>query len=385
MYDDTSATPYIQSMFGDAKYTPVEFAAHFSESLVYLRPFYTQWLDSSFAHAAHEVLTLPEYEDNITRNELRASVGLPPDVHVVCSFNSAMKFQPATFAAWMRILKVLKTAVLWLPLYPEPTTADQVRRRALEHGVAPNVLFFFDFFPKRIHLRVKAVCDLCLDSLEFHGERTTIDALWAGIPVLTVPSVRPFTRWSMSPLADLQLDRYLIARNLDDYVALAVQLLQSTRTYKLVRRRLWRNRLLGCAFDVSRKMEELEPMLRMMWDAFAADPRSATVGGPWPHFARRQRPAAPRTLPEVKQLVFHFAQDAGWGRELHHLFSDYEFVADKTEAFSLFGDSVDPEKRFKRERAVSDAAKAGRAIRGGFRDNSRMQSLHHMAAPTPQN
>ena len=73
-------------------------------------------------------------------------------------------------------------------------------------------------------MRVKRRAALYLDTWPFNGHSTVVEALWEGIPVLTLPHVRMAGRVGASVVRVSGVGQHLIARNEDDYIALAAAL-----------------------------------------------------------------------------------------------------------------------------------------------------------------
>ena len=116
-----------------------------------------------------------------TRNEL----GFPTDAFVYCCFNNSFKITPIIFDCWMRILRRTENGVLWLS-EPTPRRAANLRKEASRRGVDARRLIFaerMDSLPE--HLARLRAADLFLDTFPYNAHATAIDALWAGLPVLT--------------------------------------------------------------------------------------------------------------------------------------------------------------------------------------------------------
>jgi predicted O-linked N-acetylglucosamine transferase (SPINDLY family) len=76
-------------------------------------------------------------------------------------------------------------AVLWL-WASNPWAEDALWRTAKEAGVAPGRLVFAEGRPQAEHLARLPLADLMLDTFPYNGHTTTSDALWAGVPVVTL-------------------------------------------------------------------------------------------------------------------------------------------------------------------------------------------------------
>ncbi len=100
-----------------------------------------------------------------------------------------------------------------------------VKRRYLDlfaaHGVEPERLELLPWTSYAEYLATYQQVDVALDTFPFSGSTTTCEALWMGVPVITCPGETFASRHSLSHLSNVGLGE-TIARDLDDYVALAV-------------------------------------------------------------------------------------------------------------------------------------------------------------------
>jgi predicted O-linked N-acetylglucosamine transferase (SPINDLY family) len=65
--------------------------------------------------------------------------------------------------------------------------------------------------------------DICLDSFPYTGHTTTLDALWMGVPVITLPGSTAVSRGALSIVSHLGMP-WLVARSADQYVQIAGKL-----------------------------------------------------------------------------------------------------------------------------------------------------------------
>ncbi len=126
--------------------------------------------------------------------------------------------------AWARILVAVPDSVLWLLARGDDDPAiTNLRREAAARGVAPARLVFARTRPNPDYLGLYAHADLFLDTWPYNAHTTASDALWCGCPLVTWRGETFAGRVAQSLLVAVGLPE-LAARDVDDYVALAVDL-----------------------------------------------------------------------------------------------------------------------------------------------------------------
>lgn len=90
----------------------------------------------------------------------------------------------AEFDIWMRLLAQIKDSVLWL-LKSNLLAEGNLKKAAVERGIAPDRLVFAQKMPQPEHLARQRLADLFLDTFNCNAHTTTSDALWIGLPVVT--------------------------------------------------------------------------------------------------------------------------------------------------------------------------------------------------------
>lgn len=163
----------------------------------------------------------------------RASAGLPPDAFVYGCFNVSAKFDRASFAAWMRVLRAVPRAVLWL-LEPPEAARTRLAAAARGHGVDPARILYAPSLPKPRHLARLALADLMLDTFTCNAHTTATDALWAGLPLVTLQGQTFASRVAASLLHAVGLPE-LVADTEEGFVELAVRLAQEPQRLAAVR------------------------------------------------------------------------------------------------------------------------------------------------------
>jgi protein O-GlcNAc transferase len=187
----------------------------------------------------------------------RADFSLPENGFVFCCFNNHFKINPSVFDIWMRLLQQVPGSVLWLSS-ANSTVRDNLTREAGARGVDPKRLVFAQRLERmEDHLARYRLADLFLDSFPYNAHTTAMDALWAGLPVLTCAGKSFATRVAGSLLNTVGLQE-LITTTHADYEALALTLATQPNRLKALREQLAINRNTTPLFDTRRFTAGLE-------------------------------------------------------------------------------------------------------------------------------
>ena len=168
-YPGSTGADFMDYLIGDPLVTPLELAPHFSEKL------------------AQMPLTFqPNGRWRPCPKPLRrAQAGLPEDAFVMCAFNHTYKILPDAFDAWCEVLREVPHAVLWLK-ETNGQLHDNVLREAAARGVAPERIVFAPTVTYESHFSRLALADVFVDTWPYNAHTTAADALWAGLPVVTL-------------------------------------------------------------------------------------------------------------------------------------------------------------------------------------------------------
>jgi protein O-GlcNAc transferase len=205
----------------------------------------------------------------------RAAEGLPERGVVFANFNHPCKLDPATFALWMTLLKAVLGSVLWLGDW-SAGTRQRLRGVAAEHGVSPKRLVFAALTPHPLHLKRLELADIALDNRLHGGGVTTVDALWAGLPVVSLAGAMPAARLGATLLAAAGVPE-LVVDSVEDYVALALALARDPGRRAALRARLIAGRDTAPLFDIARQTRDLETAYTRMWATYCAGLPPTTI------------------------------------------------------------------------------------------------------------
>lgn len=205
-YPGSSAMPYVDYVVADHFIMPLELLPHFTEKPLYM-PTVFQVSDSK-----RPIATTPS----------REVFGLPEDKLIFCAFNNNYKFTPEVFESWMRILRACPDSVLWL-LEDNVWSKTNLTNAAMAHGIHPDRLRFAGRINPSDYLARFRAADLFLDTTPYNAGTTANDALWAGLPILTLSGQTYVSRMAGSLLNSIGLNG-LITFTHDEYERRAIEL-----------------------------------------------------------------------------------------------------------------------------------------------------------------
>jgi protein O-GlcNAc transferase len=219
------------------------------------------------AHYAEQSIRLPDSfwcyapePDDPVPNPLPA---LAQGVVTFGCLSNFCKLNDEVLRVWARVLHEVAGARLLL-LAPAGSHRQRVRERLAVEGVSPERVAFEPVRPREEYLALYHRIDLGLDPFPYNGHSTSLDSLWMGVPVVTLPGRTVVGRAGVSQLRTLGLPE-LIARDVDHYVRLAVELAHDLPRLAGLRAGL-RARMCGSPLmDAARFARGVEAAYRQMW------------------------------------------------------------------------------------------------------------------------
>jgi protein O-GlcNAc transferase len=243
-YAGTSGTNFYDALIADKVVIPPQNQVHFSEEISYL--------PNSF----FPVDTGIPYE-SLGELPARVSQGLPEAGFVFTCFNNSYKITPEIFDIWMNLLKEIPGSVLWLSR-PSTKAIENLQFEAKIRGVDSSRLIFAMRTPSRKeHLSRLRLGDLFLDTPNYNAHATAADALWAGLPLLTLIGETFAGRVAASQLNALGLNE-LIVDSEEKYFDKAVELASQPELLKNLRIQIEANRASSPLFDSEQYVKDLE-------------------------------------------------------------------------------------------------------------------------------
>ncbi|MBI3710899.1 MAG: tetratricopeptide repeat protein [Proteobacteria bacterium] len=194
------------------------------------------------------------------------------------SFNHLSKLNESVVAAWARVLADAPESRLMLKArnLGDAKTRDRIAAAFAQHGIAADRLALVGWAEGVAdHLALYREIDVALDSFPYNGTTTTCEALWMGVPVVTLAGDRHAGRVGASLLARVGLDD-LVAPSVEAYAKCAVALGRDGERRAALRRELRARMQASPLCDAALFARRIEAAYRDMWRAWCAaarDPR----------------------------------------------------------------------------------------------------------------
>jgi predicted O-linked N-acetylglucosamine transferase (SPINDLY family) len=209
-YPDTTGLPAMDFRFTDSIADPVGEAGRFAtEKLVRFAP--TAW-----AYLPPEYAPEPSLVPSATGSAVTFG-----------SFNNTTKINATTLRLWAEVLRTVPESRLLIKgfaLANNPALRDSLRQGFKAGGVSPDRVRLVDRTPEaKDHLALYRQVDVALDTFPYNGTTTTCEALWMGVPVVTLHGDRHAARVGASLLTAAGHPEW-IARDGASYVRIAAEL-----------------------------------------------------------------------------------------------------------------------------------------------------------------
>ncbi len=240
-YPGTTALKFIDYIIADKVVIPERNIKFFSENIIFMPNSY-----------------YPTYNKRpiSSKSFYRSDYNIPDDAFVFCSFNNSYKISPIEFNIWIDILSETKNTYLILLINQEEAKQNLINQ-VKKNNIDLNRIKFFDFIPNAEHLARHQIVDLYLDTFNYNGHTSIVDALWSGIPVITKIG-ESFTARVGSSLLQAFNMKSLITTSVKDYKELAIKISQDKILIKNLKKKVNENINLSALFDSEKYVKNLE-------------------------------------------------------------------------------------------------------------------------------
>ena len=252
-YPGSMGASYMDYIIADHTIIPKENQPFFTEKIVYLPNSYQ--VNDTKRKVSDRVFT-------------RSELGLPEKGFVFCCFNNNFKITPHTFDSWARILKEVPGSVLWL-LEDNALAKANLIKEAQSRGLSEDRLVFAGRLELSEHLARHRQADLFIDTIPCNAHTTASDALWVGLPVLTLLGKSFAGRVAASLLTAIGMPE-LITHTPEEYEAVAIDLAKNPEKLKALKEKLETNRLTTPLFNTQLITKQIESAYQQMYERYQA-------------------------------------------------------------------------------------------------------------------
>jgi protein O-GlcNAc transferase len=249
-YPGSTGVPQMDWIVADAVVAPEGSEALFSEQLIRLP-------NTVFCYAPEENYPFPTFSDEHAKRPL-----------TFASFNNVSKLTPRSLALWAQVLQAVPNSRLMLkaPSFKDEAAVKVFVQRFKQLGVALDRLEFRGPSSLSDMMTEYADVDIALDPAPYNGGTTSLQAMWMGVPVLTIAGGHFVSRMGTSFMQAAGLGEW-VAKDDADFVRRAVALSQD-RAALLKLKMGMRERLLALpAWDIDAYAQDLQAAVRKMWIA----------------------------------------------------------------------------------------------------------------------
>ena len=194
---------------------------------------------------------------NIINKQNKKNFEIPKDKFIFACFNNIKKINEEMLDIWSEILKSSKNSILWLSITKNTTQSKNIFKEFTQREIDPYRIFFSEKIEYQKYLERFQLADLFLDTYPYGGHTTSIEALAAGLPILTYKGETFQSRVTASLLRCLNLNE-LITTNKEDYIKLAVAISHNREKLKLFQNEIKKQKNESSLFNNKNYTKNLE-------------------------------------------------------------------------------------------------------------------------------
>jgi predicted O-linked N-acetylglucosamine transferase (SPINDLY family) len=185
------------------------------------------------------------------------------------SLNNPCKLNDEVIDTWCEILRAVPHSRLMLFVIERNIIGQRFRRLFEARGIDSGRLEFVPLQPRVDYLNQYNRIDICLDPWPYNGHMTSCDALWMGVPVVSLRAETSVGRGGESLLANLDL-RELLAKSKDGYVKIAVDLAKDANRRREFHRTLRQRKRSSPLSDEKTFARDVYKCFNQMWRTFTS-------------------------------------------------------------------------------------------------------------------
>lgn len=256
VYPGTTGATFMDYIIADSIVIPYGDEKYYSEKVIRMKSCYQ--VSDRQRLISNSVLT-------------KEACGLPSNAIIFACFNNNYKITPAIFDVWMRVLKKIPDGILWL-LEDNSEAKKNLIKEALQRGVPKEKIKFAQRSATPDHLARHVHIDLFLDTAFYNAHTTANDALWMGVPIVTLYGDTFASRVCSSLLNDLEMND-LITYSLEEYENKIIDLAINPEKLRDLKNRLAQKKT-GKLFDTTSKVRDFEEIIKNLVHEHRVNPIS---------------------------------------------------------------------------------------------------------------
>jgi len=217
-YPGTSGIKNIDYLIADKNLIPEKNKKYYTEKIIYLPNCY-QPSDS----------TRIVIDEKLTKTEFN----IKNDQFVFCCFNTGHKINPKIFDSWANILREIDNSVIWL-LENNNISQKNLKQEAILRKIDPERIIFCKRTSNKEHIKRYQLADLFLDTFPYGAHTTANEALFSGLPIVTIIGESFQSRVCSSLLTTVGL-KELITNSYKEYENLAINIAKNPQKLKSIK------------------------------------------------------------------------------------------------------------------------------------------------------
>ena len=246
-YPNTVGFPTIDYLISDENLIKKEEEKYYHEKIIKLSGI---WNSHSGFKLSREIISSPIKKNNYI---------------TFGSFNNFLKISDEVIEVWSKILKnVFKSKLILKSSLT--VNKEKLLQKFKKNGVHNSIEFYDkkDFLSTKDHLNLYQKIDIALDTFPYNGVTTTFEALWSGVPVITMRGFNMNSRCGESILKNANLE-YLISKNKEDYVNKALYYSKNLKNLDDLRKTIYENILNTTLFDSKKFSTDFQNQLMKVY------------------------------------------------------------------------------------------------------------------------
>jgi predicted O-linked N-acetylglucosamine transferase (SPINDLY family) len=190
---------------------------------------------------------------------VRNDFGISESTFVMACLNTNYKITEREFEAWFSILQQLDNSILVL-LATNKWAVENIYAAAKRRKIDKNRIKFFPKIGYEKHLERLKIIDVFVDTFRINAHTSASDALWAGVPVVTLMGQQFAARVAASLLASVGLQE-LITSSVEEYKEKIIKLGTDKAFFTDIKTKLETSKVSASLFNTKQYTSDFEALL----------------------------------------------------------------------------------------------------------------------------